>query len=83
MHRSSLGFRIWVAAVSLMLTSLKGVASTKLARDLGIMQKSAWHLGHRIRAAFGVGEDRSLMGLVEIDETYIGVRVKKSACLPT
>ncbi len=76
MHRSPLGCRIWAAAIYLMLTSLKGVASTKLARDLGITQKSAWHLGHRIRAAFAVGDDRLLMGPVEIDETYIGGKAK-------
>ncbi len=62
MHRSTLGCRIWAAAVYLMLTSWKGAASTKLARDLGITQKSAWHLGHRVRAAFASGDDRLLMG---------------------
>ncbi len=76
MHRSPLGCRIWAAAVYLMLISLKGVASTKLGRDLGITQKSAWHLGHRIRAAFAIGEDRLLIGPVEIDETYIGGKAK-------
>ena len=41
MHRSPLGCRGgWTAAIYLMLASLKGVASTKLARDLGITQKS-------------------------------------------
>ena len=44
MHRSRLSCRIWVGAVYLMLASLKGVGSTKLARDLGISQKSAWCL---------------------------------------
>ena len=75
-HRSLLGCRVWAAAVYLMLTSLKGVASTKLARDLGITQKSAWHLGHRVRAALAIGEDRLLMGPVEIDETYMGGKAK-------
>ena len=76
MHRSPLSCRIWVAAVYLMLTSLKGVASTKLARDLGISQKSAWHLGHRIRAAFANGQDRLMLGPIEVDETYIGGKAK-------
>ena len=76
MHRSPLSCRIWIAAVYLMLTSLKGVASTKLARDLGISQKSAWHLGHRIRAAFANGQDRLMLGPIEVDETYIGGKAK-------
>ncbi len=69
MHRSPLSCRIWVAVVYLMLTSLKGVASTKLARDLGISQKSAWHLGYRIRATLANGQDRLMLGPVEIDKT--------------
>ena len=76
MHRSPLSCRVWVAAVYLMLTSLKGVASTKLARDLGITQKSAWHLGHRIRAALANGQDRLMLGPVEIDETYVGGKAR-------
>ena len=76
MHRSPLSCRIWVSAVYLMLTSLKGVASTKLARDLGISQKSAWHLGHRIRAALTTRRDRLLLGPVEVDETYIGGKAR-------
>lgn len=76
MHRSPLSCRIWVAAVYVMLTSLKGVASTKLARDVGISQKSAWHLGHRIRAAMANGQDDLLLGPVEIDETYIGGKAR-------
>ena len=76
MHRSPLPCRTWVAAIYLMLTSLKGVDSTKLARDLGISQKSAWHLGHRIRAALAKGDDRPLIGPIEIDETYIGGKAR-------
>ena len=57
-----------------MLTSLKGVASTKLVRDLGISQKSAWHLDHRIRAAFTNGQDSLMLGSIDVDETYIGAK---------
>ena len=67
---------IWVAAVYLMLTGLNGVASTKLARNLGICQKSLWYLGHRIRAAFANDQDRLMLGPFEIDETYIGGKAK-------
>ena len=54
-----------------MNTSLKGVSSMKLHRDLGISQPTAWHLAHRIRKAWET--DKGLFsGPVEIDETYVG-----------
>ena len=45
-------YKIWAIAIYLMTTSLKGVSSMKLHRDLEITQKSAWHLAHRLRTAF-------------------------------
>ena len=57
----------------LMATSKKGVSSIDLGAKLGIPQKTAWHLGHRIRAAYRVGK-LPLTGTVEADETYIGGR---------
>ena len=76
MHHSLLSCRVWVAAVYLVLSSLKGVASTKLVRNLGISQKSAGHLGHRIRASFASGQDHNILGRIEVDETYIGAKAK-------
>lgn len=55
MKRSKLGYRAWVIAVFLCLTSLKGVSGMKLHRDLGITQKAAWHLAHRLRRVFDEG----------------------------
>ena len=49
MQGSPLGYRTWLAAIYLVATNLKGVSSMKLHRDLGIGQKSAWYLAHRIR----------------------------------
>ena len=71
MHNSPLGCRIWVLAIYLMTTSLKGVSSMKLHRDLGITQKSAWYLEHRIRATFA-DANGEFSGPVEIDEAYLG-----------
>ena len=63
----------WVYAIYLDLTSLKGVSSMKLHRDLGISQNSAWFMQQRIREAFAEkGKDALLSGTVEVDETYIG-----------
>ena len=68
---SNLGFQVRAIAIYLLTTSLKGVSSMKLHRDLGIAQSSAWHLGHRLREGW---EDFNVpfAGPVEIDETYIG-----------
>ena len=52
MEGSNLGYQTWALAIYLLTTSLKGVSSMKLHRDLGITQKSAWHLAHRLRQAW-------------------------------
>ena len=52
MEASKLPLRKWAFAIYLELTSLKGVSSLKLGRDIGISQRSAWFMLHRIRAAF-------------------------------
>ncbi len=52
MERSKVSLRDWAIAIYLHLTSLKGVSSMKLHRDLGITQKTAWFLLQRIRKAF-------------------------------
>ena len=44
----------------------------KLHRDLAITQKSAWHLAHRLRAAWGEQKTVKLAGPVEVDESYFG-----------
>ena len=75
MEGSKLGYRTWAIAIYLVTTNLKGVSSMKLHRDLGVTQRTAWHLAHRIRKsleAAGV----PMAGPVEVDETYIGGREK-------
>ena len=71
MQGSNLGFRIWAIAVYLLTINLKGIASTKLASDLNITQKTAWHLAMRIRETYNDNKVK-LSGVVEVDETYIG-----------
>lgn len=71
MQGSNLPLSKWALASYLMSTSLKGVSSMKLHRDLGITQKSAWHLAHRLRAAWET-DGGMFAGPVEVDETYIG-----------
>ena len=56
MEASNLGYRIWALSSYLIMTSLKSVSSMKLHRDLGITQKTAWFLLHRIREAWKEGQ---------------------------
>ena len=71
MHSSNIELSKWAIAFFLHATSLKGISSMKLHRDLGIGQKAAWYMGHRIRGMWGKEEDK-FAGAVEVDETYIG-----------
>lgn len=71
---SKLTLRTWYRAIFLMTSHKKGISSAQLARDLGIMQKSAWHVLHRIREATMTEEfNRPLLtGTIQADETLIG-----------
>ncbi len=71
MHNSPLPLSKWILGMYLMTTNLKGVSSMKLHRDLGITQKAAWHMSHRIRKAYEDGSE-IFEGPVEVDETYVG-----------
>ena len=71
MHASNISYQKWVIAVYLVTTSLKGVSSMKLHRDLGITQKSAWFMLHRIHAFYNEAND-PFDGEVEVDESYFG-----------
>ena len=71
MQGSNLGFQKWAIAIYLSTTNIKGVSSMKLHRDLGITQKSAWHLAHRIRETWE-NNGGFFNGPTEVDESYIG-----------
>ena len=75
MEGSNLGLQTWAIAFYLVATGLKGTSSMKLHRDLGITQKSAWHLAHRIRETWA-GKAVEFTGPVEVDETYMGGKEK-------
>ncbi len=72
MECSRLPLRKWVVAMYLMTTSLKGVSSMKLHRDLGVSQKTAWFMIHRIRKAWEEDGFMGFSGPAEVDETYMG-----------
>ena len=71
MADTNLPLMIWAHAIYLFHTSRKGISSHQLSRELGITQKTAWFLMHRIREGMSfTGELFS--GDVEVDETYVG-----------
>jgi transposase-like protein len=69
---SPLGLDKWLPAVWLLCNAKNGISSCELARALGITQKSAWHMGHRIRTAMRAGGFDKFSGEIEADETFIG-----------
>ena len=71
MHGSNLGYQKWAIAIYIMTTSVKGVSSIKLHEYLGVTQKTAWYMAHRIREAYDL-EQEKYSGEVEVDETYVG-----------
>ena len=74
---SKLPLRKWIMAIWLITSHKKGIASTQLAKDIGITQKSAWFVTHRLRHAIRTQSfNRPLDGEVEADETFIGGKEK-------
>ncbi len=71
-EQSPLGLDKWLPAVWLIANSKNGISSHEVARALGITQKSAWHVLHRIREALRDGSFERFTGEVEVDETFIG-----------
>ena len=71
MADTKLGHRTWALAIYLFSTCIKGISSMKLSRELNITQKSAWHLGHRLRTGWA-RPDGLFAGPVEVDEVYVG-----------
>jgi transposase-like protein len=69
---SAIPLQSWFLAIYLCTSLKKGISSVQLAKYLGITQKSAWHMLHRIRHNVTDYIKEPLSGIVEIDETYIG-----------
>lgn len=76
MHSTKLTLWIWLLAMYLISSSSKGISSVVLGRLIGTTQKTAWKLGHAVRAMMASvpTELPQLMGVVELDEKYLGGR---------
>jgi transposase-like protein len=66
----------WLCAMWLIVNCKNGISSCEVARDLGITQKSAWFMNHRIRMALHGGTIEKASGHVEADETFIGGKAR-------
>ncbi|MDE2870950.1 MAG: IS1595 family transposase [Gemmatimonadota bacterium] len=76
MAGSPLPIRKWVYAIYLDATSLQGVSSMKLHRDIGVTQETAWFIQQRIREAFAEVGPLVFNGPVEVDEAFVGGKRK-------
>ena len=61
-----------LAAIYILTGHKKGISSLQLSRDLGVTQKTAWFINHRVRLILGDPDPEPLNRIVEVDETYVG-----------
>ncbi len=76
MEDSPISVDKWLTAMWLIVNCKNGISSCEIAKDIGITQKSAWFLDHRIRMALHSGSFEKLSGQVEVDETFIGGKAR-------
>ncbi len=71
---SALPLQKWFMAIWLLMAHKKGVSSVQLGKDIGVTQKTAWFMLHRIRYAMRTKNfsNKPLKGTVEVDETFVG-----------
>jgi transposase-like protein len=73
---SPLGLDKWLLAMWQVVNCKNGVSSYEIAKAIGVTQKSAWFMDHRIRCALGMVPTEKLSGHVEADETFIGGKAR-------
>jgi len=79
-EKSCTDLRKWMYAIHLFLNSKKGISGYQLQREIGVTYKTAWRMLKQIRLAMGNPENNQFMWtLIEIDETYVGGKLRKGA----
>jgi transposase-like protein len=76
MEDSPLGLDKWLIAIWMIANCKNGISSYEIHRAIGITQKSAWFLMHRIRLAMQAESFDKIQGEVEVDETFIGGKAR-------
>src|ERR1700730_5852520 len=76
-ENTNMPLKTWFRAIHLMLTSKKGISALQIHRMIGTgSYRTAWYMCHRIRAGLQDKDFRKLMGIVEVDETFVGGKAK-------
>jgi hypothetical protein len=76
-ENTNVDLRQWFRVIHMMLTSKKGVSARQIHRVMGFgSYKTAWYMCHRVRTALQDKEFKKLMGVVEVDETFVGGKAK-------
>lgn len=73
---SALPLSKWLPAMWLVTNCKNGVSSYEVARAIGVSQKTAWHMLHRLRTAMQPRPGKPLRGTIEVDETFVGGKAK-------
>src|ERR1035437_4852902 len=76
MEDSPIGLDKWMTAMWQVVNCKNGISSYEVHRAIGITQKSAWFMDHRIRLALTMGSFNKLSGQIEADETFIGGKAR-------
>jgi hypothetical protein len=76
-ENTNMYLRQWFRVIHLMLTSKKGISALQVMRYMGFgSYKTAWYMCHRVRAGLANEDFRKLMGIVEVDETFVGGKAR-------
>jgi transposase-like protein len=76
-ENTNMPLKTWFRVIHLMLTSKKGISALQIHRMIGTgSYRTAWYMCHRIRAGLHDKDFRKLMGIVEVDETFVGGKAK-------
>lgn len=76
MEDSPIGLDKWLAAMWQIVNCKNGISSIEVHRAIGVTQKTAWFMDHRIRFALGMGPAAKLSGEIEVDESFIGGKAR-------